>query len=553
MVRLILLLAPIASALGGVFIGRLFAWCVEQILPCIIGEEKTSKTTKVAEEKQNKQSSKKKKREVADATAYEPSSFEGLVAMKDAFALMSNSSGGKVCKRIVAVISLLFMLIGARFFRDYAWGMAAVLSNPSIITKARTQSGEVVVVDDYREAYFWLRDHTPKDARVLSWWDYGYQITGISNRTTLADGNTWNHEHIALLGRILTGPEAEGHEIARHLSDYALVWAGGGGDDLAKSPHLARIANSVFRKHCPGDPTCRSFGFMDKYGTPSPKMAKSFLYKLHSHRLKPGVEADPKKFREVYRTKYGKVRIYKILAVSKESKSWVASKKNRKCDVPGSWFCPGQYPPALEPYLKEKKDFGQLEDFNRKTVDQDYQKAYMENLADPKKATAAGRKALQDDMRKEKKQQTKQQRQKVQQEEEEEDEDEDDSDDMDVAPKVSEAQLINLFHKWKSSDEVERQIEESYSTYQDSEESTLMWKVVTSNAKNDLIQWLAQYPIAAYVRSSDGRGPMWWAYEANNMAIVDLFKKLGLSERDKDSHGKRPIDLLVKKQNQKKR
>ena len=31
-------------------------------------------------------------------------------------------------------------------------------------------------------------------------WDYGYQISGVANRTTIADGNTWNHEHIALLG-----------------------------------------------------------------------------------------------------------------------------------------------------------------------------------------------------------------------------------------------------------------------------------------------------------------------------------------------------------------
>ena len=36
--------------------------------------------------------------------------------------------------------------------------------------------------------------------RTLTRWDYGYQISGVANRTTLADGNTWNHEHIALLG-----------------------------------------------------------------------------------------------------------------------------------------------------------------------------------------------------------------------------------------------------------------------------------------------------------------------------------------------------------------
>lgn len=55
-------------------------------------------------------------------------------------------------------------------------------------------------------------------------------LSGIGNRTTIADGNTWNHEHIALLGRTLTMPEKEGHRVARHLADYILVWAGGGGD-----------------------------------------------------------------------------------------------------------------------------------------------------------------------------------------------------------------------------------------------------------------------------------------------------------------------------------
>jgi hypothetical protein len=28
-------------------------------------------------------------------------------------------------------------------------------------------------VDDYREAYSWLRRHTAADARVLAWWDLG--------------------------------------------------------------------------------------------------------------------------------------------------------------------------------------------------------------------------------------------------------------------------------------------------------------------------------------------------------------------------------------------
>ena len=155
-----------------------------------------------------------------------------------------------------------------------------------------------MLVDDYREAYFWLRDNTPKDARVMAWWDYGYQIAGMANRTTIADGNTWNHEHIATLGRCLTSPEKDAHRNVRHLADYVLVWAGGGSDDLAKSPHMARIGNSVYDDICPGDPTCQQYGFMQSrypggQPEPTPMMAESLLYKLHSAGIAPRRERRP--------------------------------------------------------------------------------------------------------------------------------------------------------------------------------------------------------------------------------------------------------------------
>ena len=181
----------------------------------------------------------------------------------------------------------------------------------------------------------------------MAWWDYGYQITGIANRTSVADGNTWNLEHIALIGRALTSSEKKAHKIVRHLADYVLVWAGGGGDDLAKSPHIARIGTSVYHDICPNDPLCRGFGFYDQQRTPTPSMAASLLYKMVMHNHAPGVTVDDTLFKEVYSSKYGKVRIFKVLKVSKKSKKWVADPANRKCDRPGSWYCPGQYPPDL--------------------------------------------------------------------------------------------------------------------------------------------------------------------------------------------------------------
>jgi len=249
-------------------------------------------------------------------------------------------------------------------FVSHCHQVARSLANPKVVTWAR-EGGKIVKMDDYLKGYQWVDKNTPEDARVIAWWDYGYQITGIARRTSIADGNTWNHEHIATLGRTLTSSEKKAHNTIRHWADYLLVWAGGGGDDLGKSPHLARIGNSVFPDHCgDDDPRCTKFGFYQDR-TPTPMMAKSLLYKAVMHNLAPGVKLNSSLFQEVHTTKRGKMRVYKVMNVSQESKDWIADPKNRVCDAPGSWYCVGQYPPALEKLIAKRKNFAQVEDFNR--------------------------------------------------------------------------------------------------------------------------------------------------------------------------------------------
>lgn len=253
MVRLILLTAPVASALSGIAVGRLVSWSLSSFLEEDEEEVKTEKKTK-----ENGKARGSKKKEAKSSSG----NFAGFAAVQNGFNEASKSTEGKIVKGIASFVILGSLYFQANSFKTYSWGISKGLSNPSIIVKGQLRDGSTVYVDDYREAYNWIRENTPKDARIMAWWDYGYQIAGIANRTTIADGNTWNHEHIALLGKALTGSEEEGYQIARHLADYVLIWGGGGGDDLAKSPHLARIANSVYRDHCPGDVTCRAFGFV---------------------------------------------------------------------------------------------------------------------------------------------------------------------------------------------------------------------------------------------------------------------------------------------------
>lgn len=62
----------------------------------------------------------------------------------------------------------------------------------------------------------------------MSWWDYGYQITAMANRTILVDNNTWNNTHISRVGQAMASSEDKAYEIMRELDvDYVLVIFGG--------------------------------------------------------------------------------------------------------------------------------------------------------------------------------------------------------------------------------------------------------------------------------------------------------------------------------------
>ena len=41
---------------------------------------------------------------------------------------------------------------------------------------------DLMVYNSNRESYNWLKHNTPEDAKVMSWWDYGYQLTAMANR-----------------------------------------------------------------------------------------------------------------------------------------------------------------------------------------------------------------------------------------------------------------------------------------------------------------------------------------------------------------------------------
>lgn len=223
-------------------------------------------------------------------------------------------------------------------------------------------------------------------------------------------------------------------------------------------------------------------------------MEASLLYKLHSHELVDGVKADARKFEEVYRSKYGKVRIYKIVGVDEESKAWTMDPQNRICDRPGSWLCRGQYPPQLTDVLQKKQDFRQKENLNSGRIEVDHDHDF-ENLNIPEKHTKLS---------------VDQNYLKV---------------NVKMDPSKAEIAAIN-------------------SIWEDTEDTTELWKLITSGEVRDLENVLEKNPILAHMRSSDGRGPMFWAFEHRRQDMVKLLMKKGVSHSERDRQGLTPVDLL---------
>ncbi|KAJ5732029.1 hypothetical protein N7493_003510 [Penicillium malachiteum] len=185
-------------------------------------------------------------------------------------------------KAFVSGSMTLYLLI---FVAHCTWVTSNAYSSPSVVLASRAPDGSQMIIDDYREAYYWLRQNTPDNAKIMSWWDYGYQIGGMADRPTLVDNNTWNNTHIATVGKAMSSREEVSYPILRqHDVDYVLVVFGGllgySGDDLNKFLWMVRIAEGIWPDEVKERDffTARGEYRVDEEATPT--MKNSLMYKM---------------------------------------------------------------------------------------------------------------------------------------------------------------------------------------------------------------------------------------------------------------------------------
>ena len=234
-----------------------------------------------------------------------------------------------------------FSVVAVMFYACYVfmvhctWVTSMAYSSPSVVLASRNNDGSQYIIDDFREAYYWLRKNTPKDTKVMSWWDYGYQLAGMADRTTLVDNNTWNNTHIATVGKAMASTEEVSYPILRkHDVDYVLVIFGGvlgySGDDINKFLWMIRIAQGIWPSEVRESDFYTDRGEYRVDDQASKTMKESLMYKMCYYRYGDifggngvgvdrvrGAQVSSKDIKletleEAYSTQHFIVRLYKV-------------------------------------------------------------------------------------------------------------------------------------------------------------------------------------------------------------------------------------------------
>jgi len=169
MIRLMLVLAPVACILAAIAISEIMRKASKSIRIWLTEGFEESRASIMEADTKNK--NELKEDAIGGAT---PKKKE-----KKAKDTSSKADPKKKKKSILpvdtAIVIIIFLISTMQGYVYHSTMLASeAYSSPSIILSGRQNDGTRYIIDDYREAYYWIKQNTPKDAKIMSWWDYGY-------------------------------------------------------------------------------------------------------------------------------------------------------------------------------------------------------------------------------------------------------------------------------------------------------------------------------------------------------------------------------------------
>lgn len=100
--------------------------------------------------------------------------------------------------------------------------------------------------DDWRQAFDWIRNNTPKDSITLEWWDFGWWFEYYAQRTTLVDGGYHSRTPTQDIAKFYTQPLTDDggpYSSLNFLKNYSVDYVMVSSDLIPKFGAMSKIAN----------------------------------------------------------------------------------------------------------------------------------------------------------------------------------------------------------------------------------------------------------------------------------------------------------------------
>ena len=145
----------------------------------------------------------------------------GLAILTKKIFSVNFSGNKKYLIKISYVVLIIFLFsLPLIFPTNYNWVSAH--DSPPVIFNGATSNPPS---NDWLETLTWIKLNTPENAVIASWWDYGYWITTLSDRTTIVDNATLSTKQIQKMAQMLMStPDNSWNMLKEMNADYVVIF-----------------------------------------------------------------------------------------------------------------------------------------------------------------------------------------------------------------------------------------------------------------------------------------------------------------------------------------
>lgn len=169
------------------------------------------------------------------------------------------NSGNKI--KIAFIIIIVILFVSPIFLPASNANWIYSSNNPPTILNGGTNFA--IATNDWLEALEWIKNNTPKDSVIASWWDYGYWISTLGERKSLADNSTIHYTIIQNIAKMFLSEPNQAWKMLQEMeADYVLIFISSqkiqtepqdlyvlrGGGDESKKQWFMRIAEEPLQK-----------------------------------------------------------------------------------------------------------------------------------------------------------------------------------------------------------------------------------------------------------------------------------------------------------------